>query len=212
MLTDWQSLGDTLLIAVSKGQSIEKIEALYNAGQQHFAENYLQEATWKIEQLANKNIIWHFIGKIQSNKINKIAHYFDWVQSIDDFKMAERLDQVCAKTAKKINVCICVNIDREPQKSGIFPEDVNKLAWQIKTLKHISLRGLMVIPKPRVVFEEQLAVFKKIKILFDELNERGLELNTLSMGMSTDYRAAISAGSTMIRLGTALFGRRENDY
>ena len=197
-----------LLVAVSKGQSVAKIQALYATGQRHFAENYVQEALDKIAQLPN-DIIWHFIGAIQSNKINKIAQHFSWVQSVDDFSSAEKLDQACAALAKTIHVCICVNIDKEPQKSGVLPEYVYDLAQQIKTLTHVSLRGLMVIPKPRIEFAEQLVVFKQVKALFDDLHARGLALDTLSMGMSSDYQAAIEAGSTMIRLGTALFGERE---
>ena len=200
-------INNYLLVAVSKGQSVAKIEALYATGQRHFADNYLQEALKKIMQLPD-DMIWHFIGGIQSNKINKIAQHFDWVQSVDDFSIAEQLDRTCVKLAKKINVCICVNIDKEPQKSGVLPESVYGLAQQIKTLTHVSLRGLMVIPKPRIGFDEQLVVFKQVKALFDELNAQGLALDTLSMGMSADYQAAIEAGSTMIRLGTALFGER----
>lgn len=202
-----QSLGSALLVAVSKGQSIEKITALYASGQRHFAENYVQEALVKMRQLP-QGIIWHFIGQIQSNKITKIARYFDWVQSVDDFDVAERLNHACMISAKKINICICVNIDKEPQKSGVFPEAVNELVHKIKALDHVSLRGLMVIPKPRTVFDEQLMVFKKVAQLFNELNYQGLALDTLSMGMSADYQAAIAAGSTMVRLGTALFGER----
>lgn len=202
-----QSLGSALLVAVSKGQSIEKIAALYALGQRHFAENYMQEALIKMRQLP-QDIVWHFIGQMQSNKITKIARYFDWAQSVDGVDMAEQFNHACMTYAKKINICICVNIDKEPQKSGVFPEAVSELAHKIKVLEHVSLRGLMVIPKPRTIFDEQLIIFKKVKLLFDELNHQGLALDTLSMGMSADYQAAIAAGSTMVRLGTALFGER----
>lgn len=207
LLVIQQSLGKALLVAVSKGQPIEKLEVLYAAGQRHFAESYVQEAIGKIQRLPN-DIIWHFIGTLQSNKLPKIARYFNWVQSIDSESAALRLNQLCEGLNKTMEVCLCLNMDCEPQKTGVFPQEVYALASAIKRLPYLSLRGLMVIPKAREDIDEQLIVFQKVKTLFDELNAQGFRLDTLSMGMSADYPSALAAGSTMVRLGTALFGCR----
>ncbi|PHQ78376.1 MAG: YggS family pyridoxal phosphate-dependent enzyme, partial [Coxiella sp. (in: Bacteria)] len=172
--------------------------------------NCAQEALSKInDPLMSRDIEWHFIGAIQSNKTKLIALNFDWVQSVDRFSIAAHLNRHAADANKTLNICICVNVDGEQQKSGVAPDAAYALAQQIQSLSHIHLRGLMVIPEPRKQHQDQLAVFAEVKKLFDDLNAQGLALDTLSMGMSADYQAAIEAGSTMVRMGTALFGARQ---
>lgn len=197
------------LLAVSKRHSAEKIIEAYQAGQHVFAENYLQEALYKIQQLQEYDIEWHFIGSIQSNKTRKIAENFAWVHSVSRFKIAERLSQQRPSDLADLNICIEVNIDAESSKSGVMPDELLPLAIQIAQLPHIKLRGLMVIPKFYETHEEQLAAFQRAANLLDDLNQHGLQLDTLSMGMSADFPAAIAAGSTMVRIGTAIFGARK---
>ena len=202
-----QALGDAKLLAVSKRHSAEKIAELYELGQRLFGENFVQEAVEKIPQLP-ADIEWHFIGQLQSNKTKLIAEYFNWVQTIDRIKIAERLNEQCRERDKVLQVCINVNIDDEPQKGGVSVAELSELAQQVNAFSHLNLRGLMVIPRPRDTDEQRLEVFVRVKQLFDDLNAQGLQLDTLSMGMSDDYQAALAAGSTMIRVGTLLFGPR----
>ncbi len=205
------TLGDVVLLAVSKHQPIEKIHRLYQLGQRLFAENYVQEAVEKIEAIQLDGLVWHYIGHIQSNKTKLIAQHFDWVQSIDRFKIAQRLNHHCRELDKIIQVCINVNIDDEAQKGGVAVGDVAALAKQIQPLSHLKLRGVMVIPKPQPHYQQQLATFKQVRRLFDGLNEElGLGMDTVSMGMSGDYKAAQAAGATMCRIGTLLFGGRDS--
>lgn len=201
---------DANLVAVSKKQSPAAIKNLYSFGQRHFAENYVQEGISKVLLLNEyPDITWHFIGQIQSNKTKLIAQHFHWVQSVDRLSIAQRLQQHCAELDKKLNICISVNIDNEAQKSGVLVNDIGELLTNVANLSHLYCRGLMVIPKARKSPDEQYKVFAKVKELFDSLNQKGFELDTLSMGMSQDYKEAIKAGSTMVRIGTKLFGLRE---
>lgn len=199
------------LIAVSKSQPAEAIEALIPFGQRDFGENYLQEAQAKIALLAPRysNLTWHFIGHIQRNKTRTIAQLFDWVHTLDRFEIAERLNHQRPLEKVPLNVCIQLNLDQEPQKSGVHPEALLKLATQILTLPRLKLRGLMTIPKPRDSFEAQRMVFAEARSHFERLKQEGLPLDTLSMGMSQDFKAALLEGSTCLRIGTRIFGARE---
>lgn len=196
------------LLAVSKKQSCEHITQALAAGQRRFGENYLQEALTKIDTLKNADCEWHFIGPIQSNKTRAIAEHFDWVQSVDNLKIAERLSQQRPTALAPLNICIQVNIDNEPQKSGVTLESLPDLAQAITTLPRLHLRGLMAIPAAQKTFAQQYARFKQLADVYTDLQQH-FKLDTLSMGMSNDYPAAIAAGSTMIRIGTALFGERK---
>lgn len=204
-----QRLGTAELVAVSKRQPLEKMQALYALGQRVFAENYVQEGVDKINALSWPDVQWHFIGQIQSNKTKLIATQFDWVQSLDRLKIAERLNEHCQQLTKTLQVCVAVNIDDEPQKGGVLPDAVYEFVKQLRRFGHLQLRGIMVLPKARHDYESQKQVFDKTKQLFDELNQQGCDLDTLSMGMSGDFEAAVAAGSTMVRIGTLLFGSRE---
>lgn len=190
-----------MLLAVSKNQSVAKIRDLYQAGQKKFAENYVKEAIEKQKQLSDLDIEWHFIGNIQSNKTTLIANHFDWVQSVARADIAERLNRARDPHKPPLNICIEVNIDDEATKSGVKSSDVFWLAEKIKVLSHLRLRGLMVIPQ-----KNHLAAFQKTAALQQELIRAGFLLDTLSMGMSADFESAIAAGSTMVRMGTAIFG------
>ena len=196
--------GDVSLLAVSKKQSSEKIREAYHAGQTRFAENYLQEALQKQRDLTDLDIEWHFIGTIQSNKTKLIAQQFEWVHSVDRLSIAEKLNRHCESLKKTLNICIEINIDIEQTKSGVLLQDVIDLAKNIVALKHLKLRGLMVIPKK----DNPLLAFQKTAALQQKLILHGMKLDTLSMGMSNDFEAAIAAGSTIVRIGTAIFGER----
>ena len=200
--------GSVSLLAVSKTQSIEKIKAVYDQGQKCFGENYLQEALVKIEALKNVDIEWHFIGGIQSNKTKLIAEHFDWVQSVASLKVAERLNAQRPQSSPPLNVCIQVNISQEPNKDGATPGELLPLAEAISRLKNLKLRGIMVIPKAETDFNAQVAAFEKAHDLYNHLIQKGFPCDTLSMGMSGDFKAAIKAGSTMVRIGSAIFGLR----
>lgn len=197
------------LLAVSKTHSAAAVRAAIDAGQHEFGENYLQEALGKIEQLREKKVCWHFIGPIQSNKTRDLAAHFDWVQSVDRPRIARRLHEQRPPGLPPLNVCLQVNVDREPQKAGLAPEDVIGMAEMVHELPRLKLRGLMAIPAAREDFAGQRTSFAQLRELFDALRATGHELDTLSMGMSGDLRAAIAEGSTMVRIGTAIFGARE---
>lgn len=196
------------LCAVSKTQTANTVREAYIAGQHAFGENYVQEALDKQAQLQDCAITWHFIGPIQSNKTQPIARHFDWVHSVDRLKIAQRLSDARAQMPSSLNICLQVNISQEQSKSGANAEDVLALALQIKQLPHLNLRGLMAIPAPVTVFAAQRDQFRQVKALFDHLNTHGLGLDTLSMGMSGDFAAAIAEGSTLVRIGSAVFGER----
>lgn len=197
------------LIAVSKTKPAADVEQVYKAGQFDFGENYLQEAVDKIHTLQHlAEIKWHFIGAIQSNKTRPIAENFDWVHSVDRLKIAKRLSEQRNDEQAPLNVCLQVNISNEENKAGISLAEVPTLAREINQLNNIRLRGLMAIPLKTTDSSEQHHYFKQLKDCLDALNDEGLQLDTLSMGMSNDMEAAIDEGATMIRIGTAIFGER----
>lgn len=200
--------GSVHLLAISKGHSAEKIFAAYQTGQSAFGENYLQEALTKMKVYAHLPIEWHFIGNIQSNKTRKIAEHFSWVQSIADSKIAERLNEHRPSHLPPLNICLEVNISKARQKSGVLPEEVLPLAKFCHQLPRLKLRGLMAIPEPQPDFLAQRQEFRKLSKIYQALNRTGFMLDTLSLGMSDDFEAAIAEGATMVRIGTAIFGQR----
>ena len=202
--------GDAVrLLAVSKKKPPEAILEAAAAGQRDFGENFVQEGLDKIKSLGREDLCWHFIGHLQSNKTRAVAEYFQWVHTIDRLKTARRLADQRPPHAPDLNVCIEVNIDREPQKSGVMPEAVADLATEIAALPRLRLRGLMCLPRPRNGFEAQREPFAALRAIQESLNASGFSLDTLSMGMTADYAAAIQEGATIVRIGTALFGVRE---
>jgi len=196
------------LLAVSKTFGIDAIQAAFDSGQQCFGENYIQEAVDKIQALRGLPIEWHCIGPIQSNKTRLVAEHFDWVQSLDRLKIAQRLDAQRPAHLLPLQVCIQVNTDGGPTKAGVPPGEVAALAAAVGELPRLKLRGLMTIPEPAPDFAASSALHARARMLFDALNAQGLGLDTLSMGMSADLDAAIHAGSTVVRVGTAVFGQR----
>jgi len=198
------------LLAVSKTQAASTIRAAFNAGQTAFGENYLQEARSKQSELDDLAIEWHFIGPVQSNKTREIAEHFNWVHSVDRLKIAQRLSQQRPAHLAPLNICLQINIDNETAKAGADISQLDALAEQMNTLPQLCLRGLMAIPAPRHNTNEQHAVFDRVSRLQQQLmaNNPSLELDTLSIGMSSDMEAAILAGSTIVRIGTAIFGSR----
>ncbi len=183
--------------------------AAYNCGQARFGESYLQEAITKIDQLKEKAAIeWHFIGRIQSNKTRLIAENFDWVHSVYKLKHAQRLSEQRPDSMPPLNICLQINIDDEESKGGISPEDADGLIQQISLLPGLQLRGLMTLPAPAYGIDAQRMPFRLLRELRDSLATPALPLDTLSMGMSDDMEAAIAEGSTIVRVGTAIFGPR----
>ncbi len=196
------------MMAVSKTQSSESVREAYEAGQRDFGENYLQEALGKIDALPLPDLCWHFIGPIQSNKTREIAEHFDWVHSIDRVKIAQRLSAQRPLERGPLNVCIQVNISEEASKSGVALADVMPLCAAIHGLENISLRGLMAIPAPCDDPQQQRLAFRPLGQLFQHLTTLYPQMDTLSLGMSADYAAAIAEGSTLLRIGSAIFGMR----
>lgn len=199
---------DIDILAVSKTWPAEKLRTAMNAGLTRFGENYLQEALQKMEQLQDLKIEWHFIGPIQSNKTKDIAQHFDWVQSVDRLKIAERLNKQRTSDKSPLNICIQINIDNETTKSGVQVSELFSLAQAINNLEQLKLRGIMVIPSKTDDPEQQHLAFHKAYNLFQQLAEQYATVDTLSMGMSSDMSAAIIEGSTMVRIGSAIFGQR----
>ncbi len=202
--------GDVSLLAVSKRHSVEKIIGLNKLGVVAFGENHLQEALQKQQELPDLNLDWHFIGNVQSNKTRAIAENFQWVQSVDRLKILERLSAQRPDNLEPINVCLQVNIDLEPQKAGAKPEEILQLAAHADGLDNIRLRGLMAIPRVTTDLVEQHDSFRRVKVIFDTLKSEGHDIDTLSMGMSSDLEVAIAEGSSMVRIGTDLFGKRKS--
>ncbi len=200
--------GTISLLAVSKKKPPGDLREAYECGQRDFGENYLQEAQAKMLELADLDIVWHFIGPVQSNKTRALAESFDWVHCVDRLKIARRLSDQRPETMPPLNICIQVNIDLEKSKSGVAPDDIITLAEEIHKLPRIRLRGLMAIPAQRSDFESQRNPFVKLNQSLRDMQQRGLECDTLSMGMSHDMAAAIAEGSTLVRIGTAIFGER----
>lgn len=199
---------DVALLAVSKTFDADAVREAAACGQRAFGENYIQEAVEKIALLADLGLEWHCIGPVQSNKTRLVAQNFDWVHTIDRLKIAQRLSEQRPPSMAPLNCCLQVNIDGGATKSGLAPEEVATLAREVMALPGLRLRGLMTLPEPADRVEDQLTVHRRARALFDTLRAQGLPLDTLSMGMSGDMEAAIAAGSTMVRVGTALFGRR----
>ncbi len=198
------------LLAVSKTKPVEAIEEAIAAGQTAFGENYVQEGVEKIAYFAQQpNLEWHFIGPLQSNKTRLVAENFDWIQTVDRLKIAERLSAQRPENKVPLNVLIQINISDEASKSGIQPEELDELAKAISQLPNLRLRGLMAIPKPESEPEQQKTALRKMQQLFDRLQDEFEGIDTLSMGMSDDMVAAIECGSTMVRIGTAIFGARD---
>jgi PLP dependent protein len=201
------------LIAVSKTFGPEAVIAAADAGQRAFGENYLQESLDKM--LAVKSLRpdltleWHFIGPIQSNKTRSVAEHFDWVHAVDREKIAKRLSEQRPGNLPPLQICLQVNVSGEDSKSGVSPADVIPLARAVSVLPRLCLRGLMAIPEPAEDPERQRAPFSLLRQLAQQLREAGIETDTLSMGMSADMTAAIAEGATMVRIGTAIFGKRD---
>jgi pyridoxal phosphate enzyme (YggS family) len=199
------------LVAIAKGQPAQAVRALAHAGQKDFGENYLQEALPKLAELADVahlGLTWHFTGQLQGNKTRSVAEHFHWVHTVDRERIAIRLSEQRPAGAPPLNVCIQVRLADEAGKGGVEPAKAGELARQIASLPRLCLRGLMCIPPHSESHQEQLAWFKKLAACRDDLNTQGLRLDTLSMGMSADLDAAIEAGATLVRVGTALFGER----
>ena len=203
-----RGVGEVQLLAVSKTFGPEAVREAHAGGQSAFGENYIQEAVEKIALLADLPLQWHCIGPVQSNKTRLVAAHFDWVHTVDRLKVAQRLSEQRPEGKPALQVCIQVNIDGGPTKSGVAPGEVLALAREVVQLPNLRLRGLMTIPEPCDDFDGQFAVHRRARVLFDELRTQGLALDTLSMGMTADLEAAIAAGSTMVRVGTAIFGSR----
>ncbi|GAB3487427.1 YggS family pyridoxal phosphate-dependent enzyme [Curvibacter fontanus] len=196
------------LLAVSKTFGSEAVRAAHAAGQTAFGENYIHEAVDKMAALAGLPLQWHCIGPIQSNKTRLVAGHFAWAQTVDRLKIAQRLSEQRPAGLPPLQVCLQVNVDGGATKSGVAPADVLALARAVAVLPHLQLRGLMCIPDPQPDFEAMKAVFLRAHALYEALRSAGLALDTLSMGMTADLEAAIHAGSTLVRVGTAIFGGR----
>lgn len=196
------------LLAVSKTFGADAVRQAHAAGQHAFGENYIQEAVDKMAALADLPLQWHCIGPIQSNKTRLVAQHFDWAHSVDRLKTAQRLNEQRDAALGPLQVCIQVNIDGGPTKAGVAPEAVLELAQQLQGLPRLRLRGLMTIPEPAADFAAAIQVHARARALFDHLCAQGLALDTLSMGMTADLEAAVHAGSTMVRVGSAIFGKR----
>lgn len=198
------------LLAVSKTFPAADIRAALAAGQRAFGENYVQESLAKIEALGDlrADMEWHFIGPLQSNKTRPVAEHFDWVHSVDRLKIAERLSEQRPDALPPLNVCLQVNVSGESSKSGVAPEEALALARAIAALPKLRLRGLMSIPEPASDQQAQREPHRRLRQLYETLRAQGIELDTLSMGMSGDLEAAVLEGATIVRIGTAIFGQR----
>jgi len=201
---------EVTLLAVSKAFGPAAVREAFAAGLRRFGENYVQEGLDKITALADlrKQIEWHLIGPLQSNKTRAVAQAFDWVHSLDRLKIAQRLSEQRPAELPALQVCIQVNISGEATKAGLLPGQVADLAQAVAKLPRLRLRGLMAIPEPAGDFEAQRVPHRALNILRERLQEQGLELDTLSMGMTADLEAAIAEGATLVRVGTAIFGAR----
>ncbi len=196
------------LLAVSKTFGADAVRQAYAEGQTAFGENYIQEAVDKITTLNDLPLQWHCIGPIQSNKTRLVAQHFDWVHTVDRLKIAQRLSEQRPSSLAPLQVCIQVNVDGGPTKSGVAPDEALALARAVAALPQLQLRGLMCIPEPAPDFVAACAVFARARALFDAINAAGVPLDTLSMGMSADLEAAVASGSTLVRVGSAIFGGR----
>ena len=197
------------LLAVSKKQTLAGVIEAAAAGQRDFGENFVQEGLEKIAAVSRNDLCWHFIGHLQTNKTRAVAAHFDWVHTVDRLKTAQRLSQQRPAALGKLNICLQVNIDDEPGKSGVNVDELFELAKHVAQLPRLRLRGLMCLPALRTRFEDQRKPFAAMRDLLGMLRRQSLEVDTLSMGMSSDFRAAIFEGATIVRLGTAVFGKRK---
>jgi pyridoxal phosphate enzyme (YggS family) len=196
------------LVAVSKRQPIDKIEEAYQKGHRIFGENFVQEGVEKIQKIDKSDIEWHMLGAIQSRKCKDIATHFDWVQSVDRTKVINKLNQA-RQGMPPLNVCIQVNLFGEAQKAGVDETECFELAQAVDDAENLALRGIMALPPKQHDYPKQLQQFEKIARLYRHLKDKYPQIDTLSMGMSGDFEAAIMAGSNMIRIGTAIFGQRD---
>ena len=196
------------LLAVSKKQPLDAILEAAADGQRDFGENYVQEGLDKIAAAGSDDLVWHFIGHLQSNKTRTVAEHFDWVHTIDRLKIARRLSDQRPPSLKPLNVCLQVDIDNESSKSGAPVDAIPELAREVARLENMKLRGLMCLPRQRDEFEAQREPFRRMRELADSIRADGIGIDTLSMGMTGDYRAAIFEGATIVRIGTAVFGPR----
>ncbi len=209
-----RSVDSVTLLAVSKGQSAAAIEAVSGCGPENFGENFLQESLPKIEALAGRELTWHFIGRLQANKTRPVAEHFHWVHGVDRLKIAERLSDQRPFHSPPLNVCLQLHVGGEASKGGVPAVEMPALARAVRELPRLRLRGLMCMPPAETDIGRQRAWFREARQLFDYLNERGkgneqgLGLDTLSMGTTADFRAAILEGATLVRIGTAIFGPR----
>ena len=204
-----RTVGEVHLLAVSKTFPADAVREAYQGGQRAFGENYLQEALDKMALLRDLSLEWHFIGPIQSNKTRPIAEHFAWVHGVDRLKVAQRLSEQRPADMPPLDICLQVNVSDEESKSGVAMSEAAHLAQEIYRLPRLKLRGLMSIPAPASGETEQRVAFAKLRVLLEQLNEQGLGLDTLSMGMSYDFPAAIKEGATIVRIGTAIFGTRD---
>jgi hypothetical protein len=197
------------LIAVSKTRKINEIVMAINEDQHHFGENYCQEAIEKIKAVTQSDIVWHFIGPVQSNKTNQIARYFDWVHTVDRVKIAHRLNEMRPRNMVPLNICIQVNTSGEITKSGLTIDKVEAFIDELKQFKRLKVRGLMSLPEIKLSFDEQRKSFSLLNKTLHELRKNKPELDTLSIGTTRDMEAAIAEGATFVRIGTAVFGPRD---
>ncbi len=205
----WGRLCDCVgLVAISKGHPSVAIRELAALGQRDFGENYLQEALPKLQELQHLKLTWHFTGQLQGNKTRAVAEHFDWVHTLDRERIAIRLNEQRPHYAAPLNICVQVSLLPEPGKGGVPPAEVLPLARAVAGLPKLKLRGLMCIPPPRDTFEEQRELFQQLAACQRQLLDAGLSVDTLSMGMSADLEAAVAAGATWVRIGTAIFGER----
>jgi len=204
-----RSVDSVTLLAVSKGQSSAAIDAAARAGIENFGENFVQECLPKMQELTGRELTWHFIGRLQANKTRPVAENFAWVHTIDRFKIAERLSAQRPYHAPALNVCLQLHVGGEASKGGVESAGIRELATQVSALPRLRLRGLMCMPPAESEVARQRHWFRETRQVFDYLNEHGFRLDTLSMGTSADFEAAILEGSTMVRIGTAIFGPRK---
>jgi len=201
--------GAVRLLAASKRQPVTALLEAVDAGQRDFGENGVQEGLMKMAEIGRDDLTWHFIGRLQGNKTRAVAEHFAWVHTVDRLRIAERLNRQRPHYAAPLKVCIQVNIDMEASKAGVAPADLPMLAGAIAELPRLELRGLMCLPAMQQEFGAQRRPFAELREMFESLQQSGLPLDTLSMGMTADYRAAIHEGATIVRIGTALFGARK---
>jgi len=197
------------LLAVTKAQPPDLVRAAADCGLSDFGESYLQEALPKLDALRDRPLTWHFVGRLQANKTRPVAESFAWVHALDRAKIAARLSEARSPHVAPLNVCLQVNLAGETTKGGVTPQELGTLAREVAALPRLRLRGLMCIPPEETDIAQQRAWFQKLHRLYTQLNSGGAGLDTLSMGMSGDFEAAIEEGATIVRVGTALFGPRE---